>query len=173
MVSLAIAPVLQAQLQVPVLKIVITNIGPPAASESLVRANIRVKEGDTYNRASVDDDVRNLYATGYFYDIRVQEDRTVTGVTLIYFLEGKQKLTDIAFTGNKKFSTAKLRKKLTSKIGEPLDERKLFTDSQEIKKMYQKAGYPQTKVAYKVNPDQRTGVATATFEITESPKVKI
>jgi len=173
MVSLAIAPALRAQLQVPVLKIVITNIGPPAASESLIRANIRVKEGDTYNRASVDDDVRNLYATGYFYDIRVQEDRTVNGITLIYFLEGKQKLTDISFTGNKKFSTAKLRKKLTSKIGEPLDERKLFTDAQEIKKMYQKSGYPQTEVKYVPARDEKVGRATVVFEIKEAPKVKI
>src|SRR5258705_2157732 len=50
--------------QVPIAKIVITNIGPEAVSESLVRANIRVKEGDIYNRVAVDDDVRNLYGTG-------------------------------------------------------------------------------------------------------------
>jgi len=154
-------------------QIIITNIGPAAVSEGLIRANIHVKEGQPYSRPAVDDDIRNLYATGYFEDIRVKEQPTPGGVDLVYYVEGKLKLTDIVFVGNKKFSTSKLKKKLTSKIGEPLDERKLFTDSEEIKKMYQKSGYPQTKITYKVDSDQRAGVATATFEITESPKVKI
>ena len=41
-------------------------MGPPAASDELVRANIRVKVGDTYTRTGVDDDVRTLYSTGLF-----------------------------------------------------------------------------------------------------------
>ena len=58
----------QAQLPQPAIihKIIITNIGPQTVSESLVRANIRLKEGDRFVPAAADDDVRNLYATGYF-----------------------------------------------------------------------------------------------------------
>ena len=44
-------------------RIVITNVGPAATSEDLVRANIHVKKGDAYVRTSVDDDVKNLYVT--------------------------------------------------------------------------------------------------------------
>ena len=168
---------LQAQVAAPapvtVLKIVVTNVGPQTVSISLTKANIRVKEGDAYNRSSIDDDVRNLYATGYFLNIRVAEERSLEGVNLIYVLQGKPKLTDIVLVGNKKLSTSKLKKKLTSKIGEPLDERKLFADVQEIKKLYQKKGYPQTTVEYKLNVEERFGRGTATIEINESPKVKI
>src|SRR5262249_53086425 len=67
----------------------------------------------------------------------------------------------------------KLQKKVTSKVGEPLDELKLFRDAQEIKKLYEKSGYPRTKVEYPITPDERSGRATVTFEITESPKVRI
>ena len=65
-------------------------------------------------------------------------------------------------------------KKLTSKTGEPLDERKLFNDAQEIKKMYQKTGYQKTEVRY-LPPtiDEQAGRGTVIFEIKESPKVKI
>ncbi len=163
----------QARAQALLSKILITNVGPATVSESLIRANIHVKEGQTYNPRAVDEDIVSLYATGYFQNIRVKEDRAATGVTLIFFVEGKLKLTDIAFVGNKKFRNARLQKKITSKIGEPLDERKLFADAEEIKKLYQKSGYSQTKVEYKPNLDERTGRATVTFEITESPKVRI
>jgi outer membrane protein insertion porin family len=162
-----------AQLQPKVLSIIVSNVGPQTVGESLVRANIRVKEGDAYNRNSVDDDIRNLFSTGYFLNVHVRERREPEGMHLLYIVQPRLKITDILFTGNKKFRTSKLRKKVTSKIGEPLDDLKLFKDAQEIKKMYEKSGYPKTKVEYPHVDDERSGRATVTFEITESPKVRI
>src|SRR5882724_7754722 len=170
--SLASTPA-WAQVSGKISKIEIKHIGPASVSDELIRANIRVKVGDPYQRPAIDEDVRNLYSTGLFYNIRVAEDVTPNGVVLTYVVQGKPRLTEIQFKGNKKFSDAKLRKKLSSKVGEPLDERKLFTDSQEIQKMYQKSGYPRTQVKYVLNIDENSGRGTATFEITESPKVKI
>jgi outer membrane protein insertion porin family len=155
-------------------QIIITNVGPPAVSEDLVRANIHVKVGDKYSRTSIDDDILNLYATGYFFNIQVNEKYTDNGVILTYLLEGKLRLTAIKFEGNTKFNNTKLLKKVTSKIGEPLDERKLFLDEQEIQKMYEKGGYQRTVVKYVINNiDASAGRASVTFEIQETPKIKI
>src|SRR5262249_54054412 len=99
-------------------KIYVLNIGPPAVSEAFERANIRTKEGEVLERSTmVDEDVRNLYATGYFYKIRVDETNTSEGVDLTYVLQGKPILSAVTITGNKKIKTSKLRKKITSKIG--------------------------------------------------------
>ena len=152
-----IAALAQAPPQIPVAKITITNIGPQVASESLVRANIRVREGEPYVRAAVDDDVRNLMKTGYFLNVRVTDEVTANGINLTYILLGKPKITDITITGNKKFSDRRLEKKLTTKVGDPLDERKLFTDAEEIKKLYQKSGYSQTEVKYIPSTDESHG----------------
>jgi outer membrane protein insertion porin family len=162
-----------AQFQRKVISITVSNVGPQVVSESLVRANIRVKEGDSYNRNSVDDDVRNLYATGYFHNVQVREQLSVDGISLLYLVQPRLKITEILFTGNKKYSTARLMKKVTVKVGEPLDDLKLFNDAQEIKKLYEKAGYPKTKVEAVPIPDERSGRASVTFEITESPKIRI
>src|SRR6266446_5652126 len=171
----ALLPSVRAQIsETKVAKIEIKHVGPAAVSDELIRANIRVKVGDEYLRTKLDDDVRNLYATGLFYNIRVAPPETTPeGVVLTYVVQGKPRLTEINFHGNKRFSDSKLRKKLSSKVGEPLDERKLFTDSQEIQKMYQKSGYPRTEVKPVSSVIEESGRATATFEITESPKVKI
>lgn len=156
-------------------KIIITNIGPQMASDALVRGNIRARVGEPYVRASIDKDVLNLYATGFFLNIRVTDKLTEQGsVELTYILQGKLKLTGINFEGNTKFSNAKLLKKVKSKVGDPLDERKLFEDEQEIEKMYQKKGYPHTTVKYvEKNIDYDAGRASVTFEIKETPKIKI
>jgi len=166
-------PSVHGQPALKVQKVDIQHIGPAAVSDELVRANIRVKAGDAYSRTSVDDDVRNLYNTGYFYNIQVLEDVKGTDVTLTYRIQGKPKLMDIKFEGNAKFSVSKLKKEVKSKVGDPLDERKLFSDAQAIKTRYQKSGYQKTEVKYSLNIVEATGRGSVTFEITESPKVRI
>ena len=155
-------------------RVLIKHVGPAAVSDELIRANIHVKPGDDYLPPTVDDDVHNLYTTGLFYNIRVAAERDAAGgLELTYVVQAKPRLTDIKFQGNKKYDDAKLKKKVTSKVGDPLDERKLFTDSQAIQDLYQKAGYPRTEAKYVVNIDENAGRGTATFEITENPKIKI
>ncbi len=154
-------------------KIEIVHVGPPAASESLIRANIRVKSGEDYSRNLVDQDINSLYATGFFFNVQVVENNTASGVDLTFKLQGKPVVTDIKFTGNTKYRHRALMKKVTSKIGDPLDERKLFADTQEILKTYQKRGYQKTQVKYSTVIDEKAGRGQVIFEITEAPKVKI
>ena len=97
---IASLPVARAQTSsLKVRKIEIQHVGPSATSDELVRGNIRVKVGEPYLRAAVDDDVRNLYATGQFYNIRVTDQSTSDGVVLTYLLQGKPRLTEIKITG--------------------------------------------------------------------------
>ncbi len=164
---------LSAQTGLVIEKIEINHVGPPAVSDDLVRANLHVKAGDHYNPLATDDDIAALKATGYFLNVRVAVDRTDGGVKLIYVLQGQPVLGDIRFQGNRKYNNASLLKKVKSRVGQPLDEYKLFTDAQEIKKKYEKAGYRQTKVEPKESINAELGRATVTFEITEAPKVRI
>ena len=170
---LACVPPLLGQTGAIIKEIAIEHIGPRAASDALIRSSIRAKPGEAYSRTSVDDDVRSLYATGYFFNIRVDELPVEGGTKLLFKVQGKPTLTQVVFSGNSKYSNKKLLKKVSSKIGQPLDERKLFNDTQEILKLYQKAGYQRTQVKYVPVIDANLGRGTVTFEITEAPKVKI
>src|SRR5258708_2684932 len=121
-VLLALLAAGRAEAQVPevkVAKIQIEHVGPQSVSDELIRSNIRIKVGDTflradYMRAAMDDDVRNLYGTGFFYKIRVGQETKSDGVWLTYVVQGNPRLTEIRLQGNKKFNEAKLGKKLTS-----------------------------------------------------------
>ncbi len=96
-------------------KIIIRHVGPPAVSDEFIRANIRTKEGEPFARPTVDDDVKNLYATGYFFKIQVEQNSTPDGVDLTYDVQSKPILTDIKIVGNKKMKLKKLMKKVSSK----------------------------------------------------------
>lgn len=155
-------------------KIEIRHVGPPAASEELVRAQIKVRSGDVYNPNGINDDVLTLYSTGLFHNVQMQEERLPGNkVNLTYLLQGKATLTDIRFEGNEKYRAAKLLKKITSKTGEPLDEQKLFRDGRALEEVYQKAGYQRTEVTPVSSIDPDTLRGTVTFQIKEAPKIKI
>jgi outer membrane protein insertion porin family len=149
-------------------------VGPAAVSEQFVRSNIRLKAGSIYFPSSTQDDIQSLYATGQFYNIRVTADPGEKGgVRLTYIVQARPRLTDVRIEGNKKLSTSKIKKKITVKPGLPLDEQKLFADTQEIKKLYEKYGYAGARVRYVLNIDENAGRGSVTFEITEAPKIKI
>ncbi len=148
--------------------------GPATVSEQFIRSHTRSKAGDLYRANVTDDDIKALYATGQFYNIHVTlEPADDGGVVLTYVVQVNPRLTDIKIEGNKKLADSKIRKKITVKTGQPLDQQKLFTDSQEIQKLYEKYGYAGTQVKYVLNIDENAGRGSVTFVIVETPKIKI
>ena len=55
---------------------VTVSCSEPTVSDALIRANIRVKEGDFFTSTSVNDDVKSLLATGYFHNVKVVREPT-------------------------------------------------------------------------------------------------
>ena len=148
-------------------------VGPSSVGEDFIRSNLKLKPGTTYIPGLTQDDVHLLYGTGQFYNIRVSVDQSGDSVVLTYTVQARPRITEIKFEGNKKLSDTKLKKKVTAKVGEALDEQKLFTNVQEIRKIYENNGLSDTKVKYVLNIEEITGHGTVTFHIEESPKVKI
>ncbi|HEV2694183.1 MAG TPA: outer membrane protein assembly factor BamA [Verrucomicrobiae bacterium] len=149
-------------------------VGPSSISEDFIRSNIKLKSGQTYMPGLTQDDVHSLYGTGQFYNIRISVDPADDGgVVLTYTVQARPRITEIKFEGNDKLSDNKLKKKVTVKVGEALDEQKLFSNVQEMKKLYEKSGLADTKVKYVLNIDEATGHGTVVFHVEESPKVKI
>ncbi|HTB83785.1 MAG TPA: POTRA domain-containing protein, partial [Candidatus Sulfotelmatobacter sp.] len=150
-------------------------VGPSSVSEEYIRANLKLKTGGNFMPGSTQDDIHSLYATGQFYNVRVSVDQADDGgVVLTYTVQARPRITEIKFEGNKKLSDAKLKKKVTVKVGDALDEQKLFTDVQEMKKVYEGDGLSDTKVKYILTGDMElAGHATVIFHVDEAPKVKI
>src|SRR5208283_2562572 len=115
------------------------------------------------------------YGTGQFYNIRVSVDQQDDGgVVVTFIVQARPRVTEVKISGNKELSDSKIRKKITVKANQPLDEQKLFSDVQEIKKLYEKYGYPDTQVKYVYDKfDEAAGRASVTFQIVESKKIKV
>lgn len=84
---IACLPLAYGQTGPKIAKVAIQHVGPANVADELIRANIHVKAGDPHPPATVDDDVRNLYATGLFYNIRITADRADDGLILTYVVQ--------------------------------------------------------------------------------------
>ena len=151
----------------------IRHVGPASVSDQMIRANIQTQSGDKFSASRINQDVKNLLGTGYFYNVDVAWDVREEGIDLVYSVQGKPVLTEIIFEGNDKLNDRRLKKKVTSKVGEPIDEKKLFTDSREMESLYQKKGYQNSVVTYQPSVVEDLGQGTVTFKVEEALRIRI
>ena len=157
----------------PVAEVKIMHLGPAAASESMVRAHIRTRAGNEYSPNMLDEDVRTLYRTGFFQNVRVTRDETAGGMVVTYVLQGKPIVTDMTFVGNERIKSRRLLKEIDTVVGEPIDDRKLHFDRQALIEYYQKKGYWEIQVDYEKRVSELSGRGSVVFNINEGPKIKI
>src|SRR5438270_13367691 len=68
----------------------IRYVGPTNVSEQFIRANLRLKAGDTYRPTLTEEDVHALYGSGLFYNIRVSVDSGDNGgITVTYTVQAR------------------------------------------------------------------------------------
>jgi outer membrane protein insertion porin family len=145
--------------------------GPETVNRSIIMANIQTAVGKPRSREVIEQDVRNLINTGYFFDVRVLEEPVVDGVRIVFQVQGKATIKEITFEGEKRFKEERLRRECSQKVGDSLDERKAHDEAQKMQDLYQKAGYPDVKVTYDVGLDKDTGKAVLKFKVQEGERV--
>ena len=170
--TLLVQPQLWAQEEQPLVReIEVRFVGPETVSKAIVTANIQTAVGKPRSRDVIEQDVRNLIGTGFFFDVRVLEEPVQDGVKVIYQVQGKAAIKEIVFEGEKRYPEERLKRELSQKVGDILDERKAHVDAQKIVEMYQKAGYADAKVEPTVSIDRDTGKAVLRFKIAEGNRV--
>ncbi len=147
-------------------------------SEQVVRANMRLREGVEFDAAGLDHDVRSLYATGQFAYVDIQPtvraDRSAVDVLVL--VTPKLRVLAVRYEGNSKlkpsgFLSGGFGRDIKTKEGNALDEQQVHTDAETIRDYYQKAGYSQAKVDYRIDRASGTsGNASVTFAINEGIK---
>lgn len=164
----------RAQVEGPIVReIEVRFVGPQTVNRSVVNANIQTAVGKPRSRELIEQDVRNLIETGYFFDVRVLEEPVADGVKIIFEMQGKASIKEIVIEGFKKFKEERLRKELDYKVGDILDERKVHLSDIKIAEIYQKNGYPDVKIEHEISVDRDTGKAVVRVKITEGARVFI
>ncbi len=77
---------------------------------------LRVKQGDAFRKSALSDEIRDLYAMGYFDDVQIRADETARGeVDLHISLKERPSIKEIETIGNKQFTNNQILDELTTK----------------------------------------------------------
>ncbi len=171
--KLVTAPDEQAatETQGPIVRAVdIQFIGPKTVSQAVILSNMRTTVGDVYSAAAVEEDVRNLYATGFFTNLAIKDEPMSDGVKVNVIVQPKPLVKQVVINGSKKIKLSRLKKEIKSKIGEPLSEQQVSDDADKLKDYYLGKGYDQVQVSYKIDTNEEFGRSVVTFNIVEGER---
>ena len=137
-----------------------------------IKMIIKTKPGDIYLSKSLSDDLKAVFAMGYFDDIRIEAEDTPDGKKIIFKVKEKPTIRVIRFKGNKVFKEDKLKENLTIKTGSILNPFKIRRNTGRIEELYKEKNYHNVKVTYNINQLEHNQ-ADLEFDIDEGEKVLI
>ncbi len=147
--------------------------GPASISKEKVLANMRTRVGKPYDDKVVEEDIRNLYATGSVTNVRIFGENHDGGVKVIVVVMAKASISEVVINGAEKVKQSRIRKEVTAKPGDPLNEAALEADRQKLITYYSDKGFGEIDVQYVVESDEQKGTARVTFNINEGGKLFI
>jgi len=114
-------------------------------SSAIINA-IKVKTGDRLFEDRIDEDVKAIFALGYFTNVQASREETPKGTVLTYTVTEKPVLREIVFEGNKELSSDKLKEALELKVNTIFSAKELLKSIKKIKKLYTDEGYSQAEI---------------------------
>lgn len=155
-------------------KISIDIEGPQKVSQDAVMAHLKVRSGLPFDQRSLDMSIKSLYDTDLYDDIEVVRILNPYGkLDLNFVVRPKYRITNIAFVGNKEYSTSTLKDKISSYAGGVLDDRRVKRDADKIQEHYRKNGYAFAKVRGDIERNSELGTGAVIFNIDEGRDIKI
>ena len=164
----------QAPVQGPVVKSIdVQYAGPASVAKEKILANMRTRVGRPYDDKVVEEDIRNLYATGNITNVRIFGEPEADGVKVIVVVASKAQVSEVVLNGVSRIKPGRIRKEITAKPGDSLNEASLEADRQKILQYYADKGFPETDVKLEIEQNEAAGSARVVFNVTEGGKMTI
>lgn len=147
--------------------------GNQRIEEDAIRRNIKVKKGDVFNLKVLSDDLKAVYAMGYFDDVRIDSQTVPGGKILIFMVKEKPTVRSILIKGNTwVYDDDEIKEVLTIRKGSILNINTLQSDMRRIEELYKEKNFYNVKVKFNVYPREENQ-ADIEYEIEEGKKFHI
>ncbi|MDL5046069.1 outer membrane protein assembly factor BamA [Oscillatoria amoena NRMC-F 0135] len=147
--------------------------GPQTVTRNVILSNMRTTVGQAFSQAAIEEDVRNLYATGFFTNLRIYDEPLMDGVKVVVIVQGKPLVKEVQVQGLQSLKEKAVRKEIKTKPGNVIDEKQIAEDALKITELYEKKAFPNVSVSYKIDTNEQFGRSTVTFIIDEGGKYVI
>lgn len=147
-------------------------VGNRRISSEDVRNYLRLRVGDPFSPEKLAQDVRELWASGYFEDVEVDLERTASGVRLRFIVRERPSIRQVEFTGNDELDDDELLEAIEVKVDSILSQPAIRRSVQKIRDMYAEKGYFLAEVEHSIDIE-RDNQVSVTFAVTEHSQVSV
>jgi outer membrane protein insertion porin family len=128
--------------------------------------------GDIYAASKLSQDIKEIYAMGYFDDIRIEAETTQVGKIVTFLVKEKSTIRMIVVKGNNVYKDDELRENMTIRTGSILNVFKIQNNVERIENLYKEKNYHNVVVTYDVKSLEHNQ-ADLEFTVEEGKKVRI
>ncbi len=137
-----------------------------------IRRVIKAEAESIYQPKNLADDLKAVYAMGYFDDVRIETENTAEGKVVIFKVKEKPTIRVIIIKGNRIYEGEKIKEVLNLKTGSILNFVLVQKNIERIESLYKEKNYHNARVEYKIS-EHDNNQADLEFIITEGAKVLI
>ncbi|HEY0840927.1 MAG TPA: outer membrane protein assembly factor BamA [Vulgatibacter sp.] len=146
--------------------------GARRAEPEAIRAAMATKVGEPLDPRKVREDIRRIFALGFFSDVQIGAEPSPSGVLVTVTVVERPAIREVRIEGNDEISTDDLREKLDVRPYQVLDRAAVKRNAAKINEQYVEKGFFLASVAYRLveQPDNQVDVV---FEVSENSKVMV
>jgi len=147
--------------------------GNKVISSAAILSKIKSKPGDKFSKEVLNDDLKRLYALGYFTDVAIDIEDYADGAMITFVVKEKALISKIEFKGNNSIRSRHLLKLMKTTEGALLNRAQLSEDIVQLKAFYEQKGYPAVDIMYEAIADEETNQTVLTMKVDEKARVRI
>ncbi len=140
--------------------------------DDAIKKRIKTKPGDLFLPQNLTNDLKNIYAMGYFEDIRIEYDTSPSGKIVVFHVTEKPTIRKVIFEGNDEFKGEEIQENIDIRTGSIFNIFKIKKEVNKIKALYKDKNYHNAVVTYEIE-SLENNQADLIFKIEEGEKAKI
>ena len=147
-------------------------VGNHAVQAEAIMGLLSSRVGSIVAASEIRSDIRAIYRSGFFQDVRMDETDGKDGVVLVVSVVEKPIISDIQYEGFREVTTSSIGEKLLTKRYTIVDEKKLGGDVRTIEQMYVEKGFYLARVSYETRSNA-AGEVVLVFSVIENNPVVV
>jgi outer membrane protein insertion porin family len=146
--------------------------GNRRVQEAVILGRVQTKVGSVFSPAQLSEDIRAIFALGFFDDVQAKVEDFEGGVRITFAVSERPFVRDVEFTGNRRFSASDLQEKIDLKLGSVYNPVEVQRARETLQDFYESEGYFEVQITPEVERFA-DGDVKVVFSINEGRRITI
>lgn len=146
--------------------------GNKRIEDDAIRQQIETRTGQPFRAKTVSEDVKRIFAMGFFDDIRVESQSGADGEVITFQVTEKPTIREIRYVGNDVYDTEELNEELDIQPGSVMNQYSIQRNIKRLEDLYREKNYHNVKIDHSVET-MDNNQADLEFDIIEGEKTLI